>query len=231
MCWWSVADVVTHVGVKLLYKTRQPSYSSCRNVPTNESGVFLISVNNASSPFQVYCEQKGGWRREFGSGWLVVQHRFDGSVDFYRNWTEYREGFGELDGEFWLGLERIHQLTTARPHELVVEVKDFRGNYGFARYSEFQVGSEMEEYELKTLGSYTGTAGDGLTPNEGTKFSTKDRDHNAVYYDGAWWYGDGYSNLNGRYKNANGVKSIWWHNFKNGRLTALSFTRMMIREL
>lgn len=33
----------------------------------------------------------------------VFQRRQDGSVDFYRNWTEYQHMFGDLEGNFWLG--------------------------------------------------------------------------------------------------------------------------------
>ncbi|XP_050086613.1 angiopoietin-related protein 1-like [Anopheles aquasalis] len=114
-----------------------PSFPSCQDVPTKVSGVYLIRVNNDSAPFSVYCEQK-----KFGGGWIVLQHRFDGSVDFNRNWDQYREGFGELDSEFWLGLEHIYQLTSTRKYEIVIEIIDFLGYSGYARYNAFQVGSE-----------------------------------------------------------------------------------------
>ncbi|XP_050093188.1 ficolin-2-like [Anopheles aquasalis] len=215
-------------------KPQVPSYSSCRNVPSNVSGVYRISVHNDSVPIYVYCEQE-----KFGGGWIVIQHRFDGSVDFYRNWEEYRNGFGELDKEFWFGLEQIHQITSARNHELMVEIRDFRGNYGYARYSLFQVGNEKEQYHLKKLGLYKGIAGDALGYSRVTKFSTKDRDndgsserHYAVHNEGAWWYGfnGSSSNLNGRYMDGFNEKSNWWNYYKNFYL-GLKFTRMMIREL
>lgn len=207
---------------------KQPSFTSCRAVTSNVSGVYLIHVNETNSTIIAFCEQN-----KFGGGWLVVQHRFNGSVDFYRNWNQYRDGFGDLKGEFWFGLEKMHQITTARPHEMVIELKDFSGNYGYARYDSFKISNESEHYKL-TLGKYSGTAGDGMVYDRDMKFSTKDNDMSDLRcverYENAWWQGNcSKANLNGRYINATDMRAMHWWNFKQRQ--GLSFSRMMIREL
>uniref|UniRef100_A0A182TMH8 Fibrinogen C-terminal domain-containing protein n=1 Tax=Anopheles melas TaxID=34690 RepID=A0A182TMH8_9DIPT len=166
---------------------RSISTRSCKEETSNRTGEFLIQPIQNDEPFLGYCEQTA-----FGGGWLVFQYRYDGSVDFYRNWTEYRDGFGSMDGEFWLGLEHLHRLTSSRKHELLVELTDFDGNYKYARYDEFAIGSEEEQYPLEKLGSYTGTAGDSLYDHEGLQFSTKDQDNaywdHATEWKGGWWF-------------------------------------------
>ena len=56
-----------------------------------------------------------------GGGWLVVQRRKDGSVDFNRGWVEYEEGFGSLTGELWYGLQPLHCLTNQGQWQLRID--------------------------------------------------------------------------------------------------------------
>uniref|UniRef100_A0A2M4A9G2 Putative ficolin n=1 Tax=Anopheles triannulatus TaxID=58253 RepID=A0A2M4A9G2_9DIPT len=214
-------------------KPKQPPFSSCKDVPSNVSGTYLIRVKNDSEPFQVYCEQEA-----YGGGWIVFQYRYNGSLDFYRGWNEFRDGFGDLNKEFWLGLEKVHQITSGRKHELIVELKDFNGTYGYARYAVFELGSERNQYILKELGKYSGNAGDSMSFNKGFEFSTKDEDndmssslHCAQRHEGAWWHGPcTFANLNGRYRNVADTTSMYWMHF-TGNQQGLNYLRMMIREL
>jgi len=101
--------------------------------------------------FEVFCDQKTA-----GGGWTVFQKRRDGSVDFYRAWDDYKRGFGNLNGEFWLGLDKIHRLTVSSKNKLRVDLEDLHGSTAFAEYSSFAVASEKAKYQLN-LGSYSGT--------------------------------------------------------------------------
>ncbi|XP_053666381.1 microfibril-associated glycoprotein 4-like [Anopheles marshallii] len=205
---------------------------SCSELPS--SGIYTIQPEKPFfEPINVLCDQ------EYESGgWIVIQHRFDGSTNFYRNWQQYKNGFGNLDGEFWLGLDRIYQLTVSRPYELLVVLEDFNNNKTYAKYDQFEIGDEYEKYALKKLGGCSGTAGDSFRYSMGMNFSTFDADndlwykHCAVTYTGAWWYNQCHeSNLNGKY--LRGVTQEYatgmsWKTFR-GLNYALKSSKMMIR--
>ena len=135
-----------------------------------QNGVYSVNPDGKGS-FNVYCDM-----RTDGGGWTVFQRRQDGSVDFYRGWNAYKSGFGQLTAEFWLGNDKIHRLTAAKPRSLRVEVEDWKGVRAYAKYGKFNIGDEQAKYRLQ-VGSYSGTAGDSLTTRHNNMaFSTKDRD-------------------------------------------------------
>ncbi|KFB48744.1 AGAP012000-PA-like protein [Anopheles sinensis] len=167
---------------------------SCDRVKSNATGGFYINpYGHLDQQFMVLCNFDSNFN--LGGGWTVFQRRIDGSVNFYRNWTMYKNGFGNINGEHWLGLEKLHVMTRSGRHELLVLLEDFEGKSIFALYDEFNIGSEEEKYKL-TVGKYSGTAGDSLAYHSGMKFSTFDQDNdvdddkNVAEYDkGAWWFG------------------------------------------
>ena len=84
----------------------------------------------------------------------MVQRRLDGSLDFNRNWSDYRNGFGTLDGEFWIGMEEIHRLTKSQS-KLRVDLEDINGITTYAEYDIFVVATESKKYQL-SFGKYSG---------------------------------------------------------------------------
>ena len=86
-----------------------------------ESGVYTIDPDDGYGPFEVYCDVETA-----SGGWAVFQRREDGSVDFYRDWVDYKKGFGDLDKEFWLGLHKIRRLTKESPQALRFDMSDLK---------------------------------------------------------------------------------------------------------
>lgn len=178
-----------------------------------------------------------------GGGWTVFQRRMDGSVDFYRGWSDYQYGFGELSGEYWLGLDKIHILTNNRPgetHELRVDMTTFKNETYFAQYSSFRVGDANSKYVMIIGGYYKGN-GNALYYHNGRRFTTKDQDNDrskdrnkAITCGGGFWYNERsdcyYASLNGKYLNTTkGVssKAITWSITTS---TSMKFTEMKIRR-
>ena len=172
-----------------------------------------------------------------GGGWTVFQRRMDGSVDFYRYWTDYQQGFGNLTGEFWLGLDKIHRLASTAT-QLRVDLQDFEGNSAYAKYTSFSVGDSASKYILSVSG-YSGTAGNSLAHQNGNRFTTRDQKNDrwvtncAQLFKGAWWYGSCHdSNLNGLYHggpHSSYADGVIWQTWK-GDYYSLKFTEMKLRQ-
>ena len=159
-----------------------------------------------------------------GGGWLVIQRRQDGSVDFNRDWVDYEDGFGNLTGEFWYGLRAIHCLTNQGQWELRIDYTFNDGTKGYLSYSNFRVGVATKQYPL-TISGFVGTTDDPFSTHSinGMRFSTRDRDNDrwskncaaAKEYNGflgGWWY-NACSNirLNHQYKNVNTIYLNKWY--------------------
>lgn len=219
-----------HLNKLLRIQKQRDCASILKTIPNTKGrdGVYRICPDMKTKKL-VYCDMTTD-----GGGWTVIQRKMNGSVDFNRTWLTYKEGFGQADGDYWLGNDDIHLLTTATKQELRVDVQMFSGKKKYAKYSSFSVASEADKYKL-TVGGYSGTAGDSLSHHNGKKFTTKDQDNDnaggncAISFESGWWFTDCFkSNLNGRNQKSavDSWKSIIWHSL--GKI-ALKNARMMIR--
>ena len=152
-----------------------------------ENWYFLNSAHNLVI-FQVYCDQD-----TYGGGWIALTRRIDGSEHFNRTWEEYRNGFGSLDRNFWLGNELIHRLT-ATPHEALFDIQSDGGDSSVVLYKNFTVDSEEEKYKLTIAEFKSSHRSDSMANSNEMFFTTKDRDNDensgncAIITNGGWWY-------------------------------------------
>ncbi|XP_078135280.1 microfibril-associated glycoprotein 4-like [Sander vitreus] len=208
------------------------------NPNTRKSGVYTIYPIRSTSPVQVYCDMDSK-----GGRWTVFQTRMDGTVNFYRSWDQYKIGFGNAAGEYWLGLENIYQLTRNRQSELLVQMENFEGNKAFALYTSFFIGAECDGYKLNVSGFINGGAGDTpMTNHNGMKFTTIDKNQDTSPYGncaiqtlGAFWYNYCYTtNPNGLYRwgpdNTFFGFGVQWQSW-NGYNNPLKFISMKIRSV
>ncbi|XP_076080259.1 fibrinogen-like protein A [Mytilus galloprovincialis] len=171
--------------------------NDCNELPSGTpEGVYTINPPGRGV-VHVYCE---------AVGWTVIQRRLDGTIDFYRDWAEYKNGFGDVAGEYWLGNDNIHTIVSRRPYTLRIDLENFSGETRYAEYTTFQVGDETSNY-LLNIGGYSGTAGDLMDHCNGYGFSTTDRDNDGhtnglctEMRHGCFWYDFcTMANLNGVY--------------------------------
>ncbi|XP_071835775.1 uncharacterized protein [Apostichopus japonicus] len=157
---------------------------------TRSDGVYTIYPDGWSSGIQVYCEMESN-----GGGWTVFQRRSSASVEFYRGWLDYKNGFGNKNQDHWLGNKYIHSLTNQKTYQLRIDLRDSASSSYYALYSTFSITDEADKYRL-SVGSHSGNTGnDRLSYNNNKQFSTKDQDNDGSSYDcaeghrGGWWYG------------------------------------------
>ena len=186
------------------------------------NGVYEIVITGKQR-LRVFCNME-----EDGGGWIVFQRRFNGNVVFDRTWDEYKEGFGDVSGEHWLGNKWLNILTKRETYDYYVLATSFQGNQ--VRKKMFGVTVENEALKYRIQFEQEGPDGPryGMQRMNGMMFSSIDQDNDL--YDtscssqsggrGGWWYRSCFvTNMNGRYYQTSiesrdgvvwlGVKNTW----------------------
>ncbi|WAR15877.1 TENN-like protein [Mya arenaria] len=206
----------------LLQGGTRPSYTTVQGYPedceeiykngTRVDGIYAISPDGRC-PFFVHCDMTNG-------GWTVIQRRINGNVNFFRDWDDYVHGFGDVDGEFWLGLQKIHRLTQGGS-QIYFGITNYDDTTDFAHYQTFTVHGAATKYRMNVDAyGYQGSINELFTFHDNMVFSTYDRDNDvhatanccADHGGGGWWWKNCYKlgNVNGIYgKMTSGGLGYW----------------------
>ena len=121
----------------------------------------------------VYCDMTTD-----NGGWIVIQrNRKNSQLSFNKNWREYEDGFGDLNKDFWAGLELMHTVTQRGQWEMRVDYQKNDKTWSYLHYNQFSIGNASEEYPL-TVGGYSGPISSSYALySNGAKFSTPGNDN------------------------------------------------------
>ncbi|XP_071358535.1 angiopoietin-related protein 5-like isoform X1 [Trachinotus anak] len=222
------------------------------HTPQAPSGVYLIQPPRAKKPFKVYCEMRAD------GGWTVFQRRSGPAVSFNKKWAAYKNGFGDLTKDHWLGLQKVFSVTKDKTKKwtMRVDLWDHEGGTAFAEYKNFRLGNEKAAFKLH-VGKYSGNAGDAIRgaypgiDQNGFGFSTIDRDNDGcspcIFGDiaenecsssdgGGWWYSRcGSASLNGDWHPAGDhigwASGLHWRTWKPPAPYSAKASRMMIKSV
>ena len=194
-------------------QNKKESLNPCKSTKNKKTNIFrscLELLNNGFTksgkyeinPFlnvtkTVYCDQDTE-----GGGWTVFLRNAHGLISFNKKWNEYKDGFGTVEYDFWLGNEFMHNATNlynshiSKTAELYIMVASADDKKFYVMYKNFAILSEATNYTLQVSNHLKGTMGDALEYHNNVKFSTKDRDNDdvntvncATKFGGyGWWF-------------------------------------------
>ncbi|XP_067426166.1 fibrinogen-like protein 1-like protein [Emydura macquarii macquarii] len=164
-----------------------------------KNGLYVIQPEG-SRKLVTYCYM------DDCNGWTVIQRNSHNSeIVWSETWTTYKYGFGDLEGDHWLGNKFINLISQQKWYKVRIDLIDNEGNKTYAEYDSFVVRDEENFYQLR-LGSYEGNAGDSLSSSrtknmhDNMNFSAKDKDNDRSTLEncasanlGAWWYDSCYN--------------------------------------
>ncbi|XP_059179597.1 angiopoietin-related protein 7-like [Physella acuta] len=166
-----------------------------------------------------------------GGGWIVIQRRVKGDENFTRNWDDYKNGFGSLAGDYWLGNDWISYLTQNGYNELRFDMK-YKSKSYYAVYSNVTVGNEADLYRIKFTYK-TGNATDSFSNHNEMAFATFDRDTYtcARTWRSGWWFKGCFTvNMNGLWASKVHAEGIIWAGITQ-HTDSLEYVEMKLRRL
>ena len=161
------------------------------DLPDGIYGIYLYDDKPAKVTHAL-CEMSKG-------GWTVIFNKVNANATFDKPWDDFRDGFGEIDGDHWLGLNQMSLLTQRTRMELRVEMSNGDQDRDVFEYEYFLVGSEADRFRLKISQlALSSPNTDLFAYHNNMYFTTRDKDNDnyslncASVKSGGWWFNNCY---------------------------------------
>ncbi|KAK8745930.1 hypothetical protein OTU49_000119 [Cherax quadricarinatus] len=160
------------------------------------SGIYEVYpfTCTCSQPVKVWCDMETD-----GGGWTVFLNRQKQTTqeNFNRTWAEYKEGFGNLSGEYYLGNEFLYKLTARQDFAFRLDLEYQTSGNKYYTYSNVRVDNEASRYRLTSHGHSSGTVSSncfhlgyyGFTTYDNYNVNSIGNCSSAI--GGGWWYYSG----------------------------------------
>ena len=148
----------------------------------DEDGVYTIFIGKQQREALAYCKQK-----ILGGGWQVIQQRMLQLAYQRPLMADYVRGFGRADGDFWIGLETMAEITSI-PHELLITIRDKYGKEMMVHYAFVQINKSDLDYSISIGEKLSGDLPDEFSPLNNQKFTAFDHERLSNCDDSGWWH-------------------------------------------
>ena len=159
------------------------------NLGYKASGIYSINLPGGIGIQDVRCNMDVR-----GGGWMVFTYRMNGEHEWYADWETYKNGFGQHPGDFYMGNEMIHKITSSGGYEFYYVSEKGETKYE-GWHEKFSIDAESNKYTLRLNGEYDGRMSE-IRSHRGRSFSSSDEDNDSnsnndcahIRKGGFWWY-------------------------------------------
>ena len=148
-----------------------------------KNGKYFIYPRGGEE-MHVYCDFTTN-----GGGWTAIQRRNKGATAFPVSLAAYENGFGSVDGEFWLGNKKIHRLGEG---QMLAIAYDNSSSFTYDLYHSFYVDGLSSALRV---GARSGTAAQSFIDTNGADprvfAAPKGLEPPSICFqpsDGGWWF-------------------------------------------